>query len=397
MEVVVRFQDFHFDSTSSTPYVSAPSSPKRFGDPFDLYCHYTSAPSSPTRAAAIYAHFNTMSANNSLRLSSTSPPSAIPFDWEEKPGTPKARSTAAADTDHDFDFAFDFSGQLDEAGMPPALTAADELFEEGKIRPLKPPPRLQYPVMDDRSSVTASSLRSPRSPKSKGLWSPRHRGRGGKGEEFDPFTAAMVEATRERGRERAPTSLAIPSSRSRKGSRSLSPLRGGGGGGGGGGGFFQKPLNSPPPTAATSSTNTPKSGGSKKWRLRDLLLFRSASEGRATGNRSKDPLRKYILLSTSNSSSISSPVSKKKVLSREEDLRNSSFRSVDSNGSTRRGNQSGVSAHETHYTVNRAATEEMKKKTPLPYRQNLFSCLRFNPAVNRIARGFGSSFTHRRS
>ncbi|KAG1366604.1 hypothetical protein COCNU_13G003940 [Cocos nucifera] len=391
MEVLVPLQDFNFDSTSTTPYVSAPSSPKRFGDPFDLHCHYTSAPSSPTRAAAIYAHFNTMSTNNSLRLSSSSPSSAIPFVWEEKPGTPKACSPVAS-TDP-FDFAFDFSGQLDRAGMTPTLLTADELFEEGKIRPLKLPPRLQYPVMDDNRSSVASSPRSPRSPKPKGLCSPHHRGRGRKGEEFDPFTAAMVEATRERGRERAPTAPSIASSRSRKGSRSLSPLRVGGGG------FFQKCLNSPPPTTATCSTNTPKSGGTKKWRLRDLLLFRSASEGRATGTRSKDHLRKYTLLptSTSNSSSFSLPLLKKNGLRGGEDPRNSSFRSVDSNGSTRRGSRSAVSAHEMHYAMNRAATEEMKKKTPLPYRQNLFSCLRFNPAVDRIARGFGSSFTHGRS
>lgn len=387
-------QDFHFDSTSTTPYVSAPSSPKRFGDPFDLYCHYTSAPTSPTRAAAIYAHFNTLSTNNSFRLSSASSPSVIPFDWEEKPGTPKARSTTAAASDHDsadaFDFAFDFSGQLDKGGMPPALTTADELFEGGKIRPLKPPPRLQYPVTDDRSSV-ASSPRSPRSPKARGVWSPLHRGKGRKEKEFDPFTAAMVEATRERGRERAPVSPSnFSSSRSRKGSRSLSPLRGGGG-------FFQKSLNSTLPPAAASSTNGLKSGGSKKWRLRDLLLFRSASEGRATGNRSKDPLRKYTLLSTSNSSSsFPLPVSNKKGLVGE-DPRDTSFRSVDSSGSTRTGNRSHVSAHEMHYTVNRAASEEMKKKTPLPYRQSLFSCLRFNPAVNSIARGFGNCFTQRRS
>lgn len=399
MEVLVPLHDFHFDSTTTTPYVSAPSSPKRFGDPFDLYRHYTSAPTSPTRAAAIYSHFNTMSTNNSLRLSSTSRSSAIPFDWEEKPGTPKARSPAPTPTPtpgHDstdvFDFAFDFNGQLDKAGTTPALLTADELFEEGKIRPLKLPPRLQYPVMDDRSSVASSPARSPRfSPNPMGLWSPLHRWRGVKGEGFDPFTAAMVEATRERGRQRAPAASSISSSKRRKGSRSLSPLNVRGRS------FFQKYLKySPHPTAATSSTNTPKSGGGKKWRLRDLLLFRSASEGRATGNRSKDPLQKYTLLSTSNSSSFTLPVWEKNGLGGGEDPRNSSFRSVDSNGSMRRGNQSAVSAHEMHYTANRATTEEMKKKTPLPYRHNLFSCLRFNPAVNRIARGFGSSFTHSR-
>ncbi|THU52197.1 hypothetical protein C4D60_Mb10t01460 [Musa balbisiana] len=379
MEVVVPVPDFHFDSACTSPYVSAPSSPKRSGDPFNFFRHYTSAPTSPTRASAIYAHFNAISSTNSL-----SPPAAasgVPFDWEEKPGTPKSRgSSPAKDEQEDvLDFAFDFSGHLDKQGLP-VLTTADELFEEGKIRPLKPPPRLQYRVTDDGSSVASS----PRSPKQRDLWSPRHRGRGGRGEQIDPFTAAMVEATRDRGRATTPTSPSFSSSRSRKGSRSLSPFRGGVS-------FFKTTPNSPPATASTASLKSGGGGGggggSKKWRLKDLLLFRSASEGRATGNRSKDPLRKYTLLPSSSSSI------KKSVT---EDPKNSSFRSTDSSGSIRRGSGHFASSHQMHYAANRAATEELKKKTALPYRQSLFGCLRFNPAVLSISRGFNTHSFGRR-
>ncbi|KAJ6814814.1 uncharacterized protein M6B38_138390 [Iris pallida] len=374
MEVMVPTKEFHFDSTTSTPYVSAPTSPKCFPvDPFDYYCHYTSAPTSPARAAAIYAA------------------SVVPFDWEETPGTPKSRkSPAAADDDggddNDDEYVFEFSGHLDV--LPPKLAAADELFEEGKIRPLKPPPRLYN---------AASSPRSPRSPR---LWSPRHKKKSDGGG-IDPFAVAMAEATWERGRVRGrgadPSLSSTPSSRSRKESRSLSPMRG----------EFMGSLTQfsadSPSQASTSAAAAPSAknrgggGSSKKWRLRDLLLFRSASEGRATGNTSKDPLRKFSISPTTSSSSSITSSSPGKRGGGGEDSRNSSFRSTDSVGSsTRRG---GMSPHEMHYTSNRAASEETRRRTALPFGSHgLFGCLRFNPAVQSVARGFHSSSTlnHRR-
>ncbi|WOK94319.1 hypothetical protein Cni_G03021 [Canna indica] len=348
MEVAVAVHDFHFDSTCTSPYVSTPSSPTRLGGHFDLFRHYTSAPTSPTRASSIYAHFDAFASGDPLP-----PPDAasgVPFDWEEKPGTPKSRGSPAKDDV--FDFAFDSGGHCHKEGSPVLITA-DELFEEGMIRPLKPPPRLQCPSMDDRSSLASS----PRSPKPRGLWSPRNRGRSAGGDEFDPFAAALAEATRDRWRERKPTPP------SRKASRSLSPLRS----------FFRTTPNSAPATATAASPATPKSssGGSKKWRLRDLLLFRSASEG-----------RKYSLLSSS-----------KKVVA--EDVKNSSFRSTDSSSgmSARRGSGRSSFSHEMHYAASRAASEELKKKTALPYQPGFFGCLRFNPAVLSLSRGFnGHSF-----
>ncbi|XP_010559223.1 PREDICTED: uncharacterized protein LOC104827699 [Tarenaya hassleriana] len=48
------------------------------------------------------------------------------------------------------------------------------------------------------------------------------------------------------------------------------------------------------------------------------------------------------------------------------------------------------SAHELHYTANRAQAEEMKKRTYLPYRHGLFGCLGFSSksysALNGLAR-----------
>ncbi|EEF40498.1 conserved hypothetical protein [Ricinus communis] len=376
MEVVVAVPpvpvDFNFDSTCSSPYMTAPSSPQRFGN------FFSSAPTSPTRSSSFFRELNDVSlATNS---------SSIPFDWEEKPGTPKARKNTNHDSeDFDFiddgDFEFDFSGQLDRTSL-----SADELFDGGKIRPLKPPPGYDSSVSSPRSS-------SPRSRNAQ------------KKKDFDPFRAAIEETTRreakeqqqnqerrkhaysqQRGRERT---ISGPSSSSsnkssnyvHKGSRSLSPLRVSD--------FIldQEENNSQNnDKTITPTTPNPKSSyassilsaisfsskGYKKWKLKDFLLFRSASEGRATG---KDPLTKYAVLSRREAA---------------DDVKNASFRSTDSSvgGSSRR--RGPVSAHELHYTANRAVSEEMKRKTFLPYKQGLLGCLGFNPGVHEISRGIGS-------
>ncbi|CAL0313538.1 unnamed protein product [Lupinus luteus] len=214
--------DFNFYSNCSSPYFTAPSSPQRFGNLF------STATISPTRVSTFLNQLNNFSTTHSS--------SSIPFQWEQQPGVPKYDA-----------FEFNFSGQLE----PPSLSTADELFDGGKIKPLKPPPRL-------------------------------HSGEG---------------------------------------------------------------ITSP----------------------------RSASEGRATD---KDPLRNYDVLS--------------KKATTKEDVKNSSFRSTQSSGSVSRRRRRPVSAHELHYTMNRAASEEMKKKTSLPYKQGLLGCMGFNPRMNQISRGIGS-------
>ncbi|KAH6772649.1 hypothetical protein C2S52_004545 [Perilla frutescens var. hirtella] len=343
MEVVMAF-----DSASTTPFISAPSSPQR--------TFFYSAPTSPTRISAFYHG------------------GAIPFDWEEKPGIPKSHvSTAPSSTYGDAedqqldDFAFDFSGHLERHSLP-----ADELFDGGKIKPLKPPPRFHY----DQNKP----LESPKSPKSPRkiaqAFSPRHRAR-----DFDPFTAALEQTRKQsstderRGRERN-TSNQPPASASRErnkgSSRSLSPFR------------VSDLLFDPVDTCNqeedhdhdhdrqkknnTTSLFSSSSFSSfwyKKWKIKDLLLFRSASESRA----------KEL---------------KKTSMSRQEEVKNSSFRSTDSVGSVSSRRRSGppISAHELHYTVNRAFSEEMRKRTSLPYKQGLLGCLGFNPTVpHEISKG----------
>ncbi|WOL08775.1 hypothetical protein Cni_G17528 [Canna indica] len=263
MKVVIPVQDINYGAMA-TAYDSAPSSPKHIidDDSYDLYCHCTSAPTSPTRAAAIYEHFST---------------SGVPFNWEEKPGTPKSHLVDGHSGD---ERRFPF-------GRPEKVEAAeDETVEQKGVLPvLKPPPRLQFPATDDRSSVASSS---PRSPRPRGFWPSGHQRKGGEGEEeLDPFTVAMMKATGEK----------VPP---------------------------------PHPSFVSSSTR----GGSSKWRLRELLLFRSAS---------RDFLSKYAMLSSS---------SNKKVTALE----------------ARNADEAAIAEEEE---------EELKKKTALRHRQGLLSCIRF--------------------
>lgn len=64
----------------------------------------------------------------------------------------------------------------------PAMAFADELFCDGKVMPLKPPPGSRCSIAGSRSPFGASPPRSPRSPFSRrNLWN----------DDFDPFMAAM--------------------------------------------------------------------------------------------------------------------------------------------------------------------------------------------------------------
>ncbi|XP_057765946.1 uncharacterized protein LOC130986532 [Salvia miltiorrhiza] len=306
------------------PSQSAPSTPRRLGD------YYFSAPTSPSHISQFYNDFD----GNLLS------PAAVPFDWEEKPGTPKSSSSLVDNGD---DFAFDVISQ----DWDTASLSAEELFDGGVIKPLKPPPRL--------SGTAASPVRKQRSGARRiiqGAFSPRHtKSRA----EMDPFAAA------ERGRERG---VALSRPPSRRAARSFSPIR-------------DHPQylwgeeeKDQPPQIGKNSSNAVvcavPSKGQKKWSLKDFFLFRSASEGRAAD---KDPLKKYTAA-----------------------FRRSSFRVIDSPGSGPGSRRKGpVSAHELHYTVNRAVSEDLKRKTFLPYKQGILGRLAFNPAVHALANGFGFS------
>uniref|UniRef100_M1BKD6 AR781 n=1 Tax=Solanum tuberosum TaxID=4113 RepID=M1BKD6_SOLTU len=108
---------------------------------------FYSAPASPTRISPLYDEFN----------------------WEE---IPKEKHNPDED---DEDFTSDFSGQLERI----LLSAVDEFFNYGKIKPLKPPPRFPYQRkhMDSPKSLKKLFMET---------FSPRH-----KKKDFDPFVTAL--------------------------------------------------------------------------------------------------------------------------------------------------------------------------------------------------------------
>ncbi|XP_059636576.1 uncharacterized protein LOC132278727 [Cornus florida] len=317
MEVLIPAQaiDFDFNSARSSPFLSAPSTPKRFGR------YYFSTPTSPTQHSRILYDFDEFSTFNNNNNKSP------------------VRSSSMFSTKYEDEFAFHVTSESDETSIP-----AEELFDGGKIRALKP-----------QKSPVRSSARS--------------QGR----EKKD-------ESTRERGRERSVSGLSSSSSRGRA-ARSVSPLRVS---------KYpweeeeeeqqkqeeeeQKQSSTIAPKASSPSTTVPvvSSKGCRKWKLKDFFLFRSRSEGRAGD---KDPLRKYTGL-----------------FRKHEDVKNASFRSLEGSNSGSSNKRRGqISAHEFHYTVNRAVSEDLKKKTFLPYKQGILGRLAFNPTVHALANGFGFS------
>ncbi|EOA31057.1 hypothetical protein CARUB_v10014209mg [Capsella rubella] len=308
IEVAVTAAELNFDSTTSSPYITAPSSPTRFGN---NNVFFFSAPTSPSPSTS----------------------SNIAYDWDDQSRTPKKRSASGFEDD----FEFNFSGQLEKT----YFSAADELFDGGKIRPLRQPftPPVSSPTRSRDLEIQDS------------------------------------DDQKDRGRDR---SLGSSSSRyDRKGSRSMSPLR-----------VSdimvdeEEEVQSTKMVASNTSNNQKSSvflsailypgRAYKKWKLKDLLLFRSASDGRPVPT--KESLKRYDILTKRDA----------------EDVRNSSIRSRDSCDSSvsmsRRRNGAVVSAHEMHYTENRAVSEELKRKTYLPYKQGWLGCLGFNPTVHEIAR-----------
>lgn len=323
---------------------SAPCSPRTAaaiagGDHLPAYCYFfSSAPTSPSRAS--YAA-----------------------------GDAAASPGGGGGEEATFDFTLGFSGQLQEA--TPILAAADELFEGGRIRPLNTPHPSILLVDDASSSSYSASNGGPR-------FSPIRTG-GARGGDH------QAEVSLERGRSGRPAAAAAStgaSSRSRRAARSLSPFRGGGGV------LDDDESPSSPPSPRTSMMRGCGSG-SKKWRLKDLFLFRSASEGRATGGGSKDPLFKYTMLSSFSSTSFSHPQSQSQKL-------RSGGGGGDGSASMRKGRGSTASASDMPYAMNRAAAEDMRRRTttttPLPFHRNsLFGYLRSNPAIHSISRKLGGS------
>ncbi|XP_073032696.1 uncharacterized protein [Primulina eburnea] len=268
--------------------------------------YYFSAPTSPSHLSQFYKDFDALVVAGSG-------------------GTvPKSSSPKSLIGD---DFSFYVSEEWETASQ----LSAEELFDGGVVKPLSLKPR---PVrVDQLPKVATKKIQGPRRKNSKGN--------------------AAAEIT-QRGRSEK-TAVNASKSSSRRAARSLSPIRDVEYQ------YWEDEKLQQSDNAKNSSTICSSYKGSKKWRLKDFFLLRSASEGRAA---EKDHLKKHTAA-----------------------YMHSSFRAIDSPGQ-RKGN---VSAHELHYTVNRAVSQDLKKKTFLPYKQGILGRLAFNPAAHALANGFGFS------
>ncbi|CAD5171757.1 unnamed protein product [Musa acuminata subsp. malaccensis] len=337
-----------FDTTMD----SCSSSPAPFG----------SDPSSPGRAAGYY--FSCPASPVHYVLSSP------PYSFSSSPtADPVAADEAPASGNFEFDGA-------DPGGT---MTSADELFLNGLIRPIKVHshvlrPRPLPPLMDF-------------------------------GDEDDEEGEEKEWQEKEEGRGR---NLTFRSRSVHRRTRSMSPLRSP---------RFQwqededekqeavkehevfdpdpKEASPTPPESASSSRSSSSSSGgrnSKRWIfLKDLLLYRSKSEGSGRGN-GKEKEKFWHSISFSPSSKPKAPLPPSPATAgtsasspaQEQNKTKPSQRPANGIG-RRRGAAAAAaaaaaspSAHERHYTANRAQSEEMRRRTFLPYRQGLLGCLGFS-------------------
>ncbi|XP_022999190.1 uncharacterized protein LOC111493647 [Cucurbita maxima] len=358
------------DSACSTPYVSAPSSPGR--SPVGGF--YYSAPASPMHFAI------TKSSNSSAQLSSSS----------LKDG-------------HSCSFEFEFSGRFGSngSGSVGSMSSADELFLNGKIRPMKLSTHLEQP------QVLAPLLDL-------------------EGEDEDDEGGEIVGYVRGRDLRLRDKSL-------RRRTRSMSPLRntpaewtenddedlnaeGFLENDSGEGktmekneeeGFMSSETTTPS-VSASSSRSSSAGRNSKRWIFLKDFLYRSKSEGRSSNHKfwsnisfsSAKEKKPTTNQATSTSTSTSSSTKQKATKPSAQKVKGGSGQ-VPAKKPTAGKPTNGVgkrrippSPHELHYTKNRAQAEELRKKTFLPYRQGLLGCLGFSSkgygAMNGFARALNS-------
>ncbi|RDX73422.1 hypothetical protein CR513_46978, partial [Mucuna pruriens] len=284
---------FDFDRARISPYLSAPSSPKRFG--FGEY-YYLSAPTSPSR---FFTDFDDSS-----------------YYWEHQHDPRKNKG--------DDGFAFSVTGESENPSR-----SAEELFQGGKIKPLM------------KEENLSESAKSPLLP----VAQPKRSSAIGQGkkailEAFSPKKKKEEDLSEERrGRDRSIGS----SSSGHRAARSLSPYRISH--------YTWDEEQNQVQSNKEDTVPTTVSKSSRKWRLRDFLLFRSASEGRGS---SKDPLRKF-------------PAFYKKP----EEPKGSTPASSPGPGPGPRTRRKDLSAHELHYARKKAESEDLKKRTFLPYKQGI--------------------------
>lgn len=333
------------DSSCSTPYVSAPSSPGRgpLTLPLPLPAFFYSAPASPM-------HFAITAASSSS--SSYQAPSAPPIGYE-------------------FEFSARFGSSASAASG--SMSSADELFLNGQIRPMKLSSHLQRPQV----LAPLLDLEEEEQEEEEGVSVNVVRGR-------DLTLRLRDKSLRRRTRSMSPLRTNTPfdwaqhdpdNDPDNDNDNPHQPLHN----------QINKPQQKPQDPSASSSRSSSAGRSSKRWVfLKDFL--RSKSEGRSNNKFwstiSFSPIKdKKSTKSTHNNNNNDNSDNKNGPPSKR-------MSGKPTNGVGKR--RVPPSPHELHYKANRAQAEELRKKTFLPYRQGLLGCLGFSSkgygAMNGLAR-----------
>lgn len=378
------------DSTCSTPYVSAPSSPGRGSGPVNGGFYY-SAPASPM-------HFALTSSSYIPSLSSP--------DY----------------ADGSLPVGFEFGSGSGASG---SMSSADELFLNGKIRPMKlsthlERPQLLAPLLDleeqeeeedggrnadkiravDRGRSDLRVVRDKSMRRRTRSLSPLRSGssKWNLEEEEEEMVTGFIENMNKTSGKKVDENGNININGDVNEENSNSNNEG-------------KNDESAPSSASLSASSSRSSSAgrsSKRWVfLKDFL--RSKSEGRSNNkfwstisfsptllnNKEKKQPTNSNNNSSSNISSSSSVVNGGGGGANGSGGNNGNGGGKGSmkkpvNGIGKRRRMPHPSAHEMHYTANRAQAEELRKKTYLPYKQGLLGCLGFSSkgygAMNGFAR-----------
>ncbi|KAF8387788.1 hypothetical protein HHK36_026443 [Tetracentron sinense] len=357
------------NSSCYTSYVSAPSSPGRGPSGY-----FFSAPSSPM-------HFVLSS------LASSSSDSAF--------------MSSSSDLSVSGSFEFEFSDRLTSNGSVAAgsMISADELFLNGQIRTIKLSSQLQRPQIlaplidlevedEDEESKDSREIEFEKSEESfmrgRDMIRSRNRTLNRKTRSMSPLRNAAFQWHEEEEEEEEEDH-----EKREMNDRDLD---------------LEDPEHNQTGTmrsvSASSSRSSSSGRSSKRWIFLKDFLYKSKSEGRGTGKEKfwssiSSPAKEKK--SAPLSLPFSSPKGKKtppssstaetqKPKQYQEFPAKKSVAGKPANGLGKR--RVPPSAHELHYTANRAQAEEMKKKTFLPYRQGLLGFLGFSSKGYGAMNGF---------
>ncbi|XAR61392.1 hypothetical protein NMG60_11035084 [Bertholletia excelsa] len=353
------------DSTCSTPYVSAPSSPSRVHAGY-----FFSAPASPM-------HF----------VLSTAPASS----YETRAFSAAESSVANGSSEFEFSSRVSYNG----SGGNGSMSSADELFLNGQIRPITLSSHLQRPQVlaplldleveaegedenrDDRKYM-AHEKREGSFTRGRDLRS-RNGSAHRKARSMSPLRTVQLEWQEDTviGEEESNGILELEVSENKQ-TRDLS-------------------TETTPSGSASSSRSSSSGRNSKKWIFLKDLLHRSKSEGRGnsrqklwssmtSSGREKKVASPFLTPSSSRDEKQRTPTEKLKEQKIKQVPARKHVAGKPAKGVAKR--QVPPSAHELHYTANRAQAEEMKKKTYLPYRRGLLGCLGFSSTGYGAVSGF---------